>query len=110
MATAKLNGVLFLGALLILWELISQAGWISPLIVPPLSRILQLFYDLVCSGQIPMQILASLKRAAAGYLLAAAVFIPLGIAMGLWRRVYDCCEVIVEMLRPIPPPVVMRVL
>ena len=109
MRPAKLNGVVFLGALLVLWELISQAGWISPLIVPPLSRILQLFYDLVSSGQIPLQILASLKRAAAGYLLAAAVFIPLGIVMGLWRRVYDCCEVIVEMLRPIPPPVVIPV-
>ena len=89
MRPAKLNGVVFLGALLVLWELIAQAGWINPLIVPPLSRILQLFYDLVCSGQIPLQILASMKRAAAGYLLAAAVFIPLGIVMGLWRRVYD---------------------
>ncbi len=33
-----------------------------------------------------MQILLSMKRAAVGYLLAAAVFIPLGIFMGLSRR------------------------
>lgn len=109
MVASKLNGLMFLAALLVLWELITQAGWISPLIVPPFSRIVCIFYDLVCSGQIPLQILTSMKRAAAGYLLAAAVCIPLGIAMGLWPRVYDCFEVIVEILRPIPPPVVIPV-
>lgn len=106
---SKLNGVVFLAALLGLWELVAQAGWVNPLIVPPLSRILAIFYDLALTGQIPLQILASMKRAAVGYCLAAAVFIPLGIAMGLWRRVYDLFEVIVEMLRPIPPPVVIPV-
>ncbi|MBM4299658.1 MAG: ABC transporter permease, partial [Deltaproteobacteria bacterium] len=89
MRTSKLNGIVFLLALLVLWECVAQAGWVNPLIVPPLSRILQVFYDLVSSGQIPLQIVASMKRAAAGYLLAALVFIPLGIAMGLWRRVDD---------------------
>jgi ABC-type nitrate/sulfonate/bicarbonate transport system permease component len=109
MAVSKLNGLVFLATLLLLWEIITQAAWVSPLVVPPLSRILQIFYDQVASGQIPAQILASMKRAAVGYFLAAAVFIPLGIAMGLWRRVYDFFEVIVEMLRPIPPPVVIPV-
>jgi ABC-type nitrate/sulfonate/bicarbonate transport system permease component len=106
---AKFNGWLFLGALMIVWELAAQAGLMSPLIVPPLSRILQIFFELFWSGQIPLQILASMKRAAAGYFFAAAVFIPLGIAMGLWRRVYEIFEVIVEMLRPVPPPVVIPV-
>lgn len=106
---AYLNGWIFLAAVMLLWEVASQSGWVSPLIVPPLSRILQLFYDLVCSGQIPAQIVASLKRALLGYGLAALVCIPLGVAMGLSRRVFDLFEVIVEMLRPVPPPVVIPV-
>ena len=77
--------------------------------MPPLSRILRIFWEQVCSGQIPAQILASMKRAAAGYFLAAAVFIPLGIFMGLSQRIYSLFEVIVEMLRPVPPPVVIPV-
>ncbi len=56
-----------------------------------------------------MQILLSMKRAAAGYLLAAAVFIPLGIFMGLSRRAHRALEVIVEMLRPVPPPAMIPV-
>src|SRR6476469_7486918 len=107
MSATKLNGFGFLLLVIALWEAVTQAGWISPLIVPPLSRIFEIFYNLLISGQIPLQIAASMKRAAAGYLLAAAVFIPLGIAMGLWRRVYDFFEVVVEMLLPIPPPVVI---
>lgn len=108
-AAAKLSGPLFLLALLIVWELIAQTEWINPLIIPPPSKISRIFSELVFSGQIPLQILVSMKRAAMGYLLAAAVFIPLGILMGLSERVYRLFEVVVEMLRPVPPPVVIPV-
>ena len=91
------------------WELAARANLVNPLIVPALSRILGVFWDLVVSGQIPMQIALSMKRAAIGYLLAVAVFVPLGILMGLYDRIYRALEVIVEMLRPVPPPVVIPV-
>lgn len=109
MRAAKINGLLFLLGLLAVWELVAQAEWVNPLIVPPLSKILRIFSELVLSGQIPRQILVSMKRAAAGYFLAAAVFIPLGVFMGLSPTVHRLFEVIVEMLRPVPPPVVIPV-
>jgi len=109
MRAAKINGLLFLLGLLAVWELVAQAEWVNPLIVPPLSKILRIFSELIFSGQIPLQILVSMKRAAAGYFLAAAVFIPLGVFMGLSPTVYRLFEVIVEMLRPVPPPVVIPV-
>ena len=100
MRESKLNGLLFFLGLLIVWELLAQGGLINPLIVPPLSRIFRVFSDLVW---------ASMKRAAAGYVMAALVFIPLGILMGLSQTVYRLFEVIVEMLRPVPPPVMIPV-
>jgi len=109
MGNGKLNGIFFLLALLALWELAAQAEWINALIIPPPSKISRIFFELVASGQIPMQILVSMKRALAGYLLAAVVFIPLGVFMGLSPTVYRFFEVIVEMLRPVPPPVVIPV-
>ncbi len=109
MRAQKLTGVLFLLALMAAWELTARAELINPLIVPRLSRILGVFWELVSSGEIPMQIMVSMKRAASGYLLAAAVFIPLGILMGLSERIYRALEVIVEMLRPLPPPVMIPV-
>jgi ABC-type nitrate/sulfonate/bicarbonate transport system permease component len=109
MRASKINGLLFFLGLLIVWELVAQARLINPLVVPPLSRILGVFSDLVWSGQIPLQVASSMKRAAAGYIMAAVVFIPLGILMGLSQSVYRLFEVIVEMLRPVPPPVMIPV-
>ena len=109
MRESKLNGLLFLLALLLVWELAAQAQWFNPLVVPHLSRIVRTFSELVWSGQIPLQILASLKRAAVGYLLAALVFIPLGVFMGLFEQFHRALEVVVEMVRPVPPPVVIPV-
>jgi NitT/TauT family transport system permease protein len=109
MRQTKLRGILFLIALITIWEIASRADLINPLIMPPPGKILNIFSDLVFSGQVPRQILLSMKRAAAGYVLAAVVFIPLGILMGLSRRIYGLLEVTVEMLRPVPPPVVIPV-
>jgi ABC-type nitrate/sulfonate/bicarbonate transport system permease component len=107
--SSKLNGLLFMLGLVVVWELTGQAQLINPLIVPPFSKVVRVFAELSWSGQIPLQVIVSMKRAALGYFLAAAVFIPLGILMGLSRRIYSVLEVIVEMLRPIPPPVVIPV-
>ena len=109
MRAQKLSGIFFLLGTMAAWELAARAEWVNSLIVPPLSRILGVFWDLMMSGQIPMQILLSMKRAAMGYLLAALIFIPLGIVMGLSERIHRALEVIIEMLRPIPPPVVIPV-
>ncbi len=109
MRAQKSSGLIFLVGVMLAWELAARAELMNSLIVPPLSRILEVFWDLVWSGQIPMQIMLSMKRAAIGYLLAAAVFIPLGILMGLFQRIDRALEVIVEMLRPVPPPVMIPV-
>ena len=109
MRWGKLRGVIFLITLIAIWEIASRSALLNPLIMPAPARILGVFSDLISSGQIPWQILVSMKRAAAGYLLAAAVFIPLGIVMGLSQRIYRLFEVAVEMLRPVPPPVVIPV-
>jgi NitT/TauT family transport system permease protein len=109
MRAQKISGLLFLLGVMAAWEFAARAELINPLIVPSLSRILGVFWDLITSGQIPMQIFVSMRRAAVGYLLAGAVCIPLGILMGLSQRLHSALEVIIEMLRPIPPPVMIPV-
>jgi ABC-type nitrate/sulfonate/bicarbonate transport system permease component len=108
-AASKLNGVVALFALMAAWELVARAGWVNPLLFPALSKILGSFFALIASGEIPGQVARSMERAAAGYFLAAAVCIPLGVAMGLFQRVQRALEIVVETLRPIPPPVVIPV-
>lgn len=107
MRAHSFSGGLFLALLMAAWEAAARAELLNPLVVPPLSRILTVFWELLASGQIPVQILVSMKRAASGYLLAAGVFIPLGIVMGLFERIRLGLEVVVEVLRPVPPPVII---
>src|ERR1043166_9247035 len=109
MRESKLNGLAFMLLILIGWECLARAGLLNPLIVPALSKILDTFASLIWSGQLPSQIATSLKRALLGYLLAAVVFIPLGILMGLINVFHRALEVIIEMVRPIPPPVIIPV-
>lgn len=106
---SKWNGVLVLLGVMAAWELASRLEMLNPLFFPPMSKILKSFFALTFSGDIPAQILASIRRAAAGYFLAAIVFIPLGIAMGLFDGVRRALEVVVETARPIPPPVIVPV-
>ena len=61
----KLRGIVFLIALIAIWEIASRSDLLNPLILPAPARILGVFSDLISSGQIPWQILVSMKRAAA---------------------------------------------
>ena len=109
MKVRRINGVIALAAMLLLWELIARLELVHPIFFPPMSRIVETFGEMLLSGEIPRQVLVSLRRAAIGYVLAAGVFIPLGIAMGLYRPIQRGLEPIVELLRPIPPPAMVPV-
>ena len=106
---SKLNGLVVLMAAAGIWESVSRLGLMNPLFFPPMSKILSMFFYLISSGEILYQVLVSLKRAAAGYFLAALLFIPLGVAMGIFQWLHRSLEIIIETLRPIPPPVVVPV-
>jgi len=106
---SKLNGALVLLAVMAAWELASRAEMLNPLFFPPVTKILKSFFALISSGEIPAQILSSVRRASSGYVLAAMVFIPLGILMGLFDGLRRALEIVIETARPIPPPVVVPV-
>jgi len=106
---SKLNGLIALSAALVVWEIVARLEIVHPVFFPPMTKIFKSFFLLLISGEIPVQIFMSLKRAVAGYLLAAIVFIPLGVVMGLFGWVYRMLEIIIEMARPIPPPAIIPV-
>ena len=100
-------GVGVLVVLAFAWEAAGRGGWIHPLLFPPLTAVLSELFRDVASGEIVRHLGISLWRAALGYSAAAVFAILLGIAMGYWRRVYDACEITVELVRAVPPPAVI---
>jgi NitT/TauT family transport system permease protein len=59
--------------------------------------------ELAQKGLLTRYIVASLYRVTWGYLTALAVAVPVGVAMGLWRKGAEALNPILQILRPISP-------
>ena len=77
---------------------------------PPLATILRAFADTWFGERITHDILPSLARLAAGYLVALVLGVALGVAIGRSRRLRAATEPVLEFLRAIPPPVLVPIL
>jgi ABC-type nitrate/sulfonate/bicarbonate transport system permease component len=106
---ARWTGFAFLLALVGLWEVAGRQAWVHKLFFPPASAILATFVGITLSGDVLGHVGVSLWRAGLGYALAAVAGIALGVAMGYWRRVWEAGELVVELLRAVPPPAIIPV-
>lgn len=106
-AIALLPNFLFLAVVILAWQFASKV-WIPSIdphmavLMPAPTTIAVTAAGMIASGELLFHMMASLKREAVAFLLAASA-IPLGIAMGWWRLVYNQVNPIMEILRPIPP-------
>ncbi|HEU4976312.1 MAG TPA: ABC transporter permease [Baekduia sp.] len=71
---------------------------------PPLSKILTTFKDTWLFDRVGSDVVPSLLRLLAGYALATAIAVPVGLALGLSPAARRASAPIVEFLRAIPPP------
>jgi ABC-type nitrate/sulfonate/bicarbonate transport system permease component len=84
------------------WEAIAQLGLVSSTALPPLSKVVVAWVDLLRSGDLFAASEASLSRAGAGLALAIAIGAVLGIAMAWWRPANALLSPLVEMFYPMP--------
>lgn len=86
----RLSGV---GVGIALWELLPRSGLIDATFLPPLSAVLATVSQLAADGSLGTHILVSSFRAVAGFLLAAAIGIPIGVHLAVshphWRAALD---------------------
>lgn len=85
---------------LVVWHLASLQIANSVLLPSPLA-VAESLRQLALDGELLAEALVSLKRLAVSFLLAGAVGIPLGLAMGLSPLLHDLVDPLVELLRPI---------
>jgi ABC-type nitrate/sulfonate/bicarbonate transport system permease component len=90
-------------ALVVAWQFVSTY-WVAlqPLLPPP-TDVFAAGADLISRGSLQNDILASLKRVGTALLAASLIGIPLGAAIGGWRRFAWSVEPVVNFIRPIPP-------
>ncbi len=92
-------GILLPLALLLLWQGLGMA--LGTRRTPLPTRIVQEAIILIASGDLPSAIAQSLSRVFGGFMVAAAIAIPLGLLMGYSRAIERNVDPLVETFRPI---------
>lgn len=90
-------------SILVVWELATRYGLLTTKLFPSLSSVIKAFIEMAETGQLLIDIKASLSRALCGYLLGCLVGIPLGIATGRLRSIGQTFGQVINMLRSFPP-------
>lgn len=89
------------------WYATREGGWVSPLFLPPPQEVWGAFVRLwsrpYLGSTLGEHVAASLQIVAGGWLLAGVIGLPLGIAMGWWKRARWIAFPIFQLLRPVPP-------
>jgi NitT/TauT family transport system permease protein len=89
-------------AFLGLWCLLSYGGLILTVVLPSPGEVLRAFPVLHFEEALVRSAVASLYRVFLGFLLAAAVAIPLGVVMGTFPAVKRFCSPVLDPLRFLP--------
>ena len=91
-------------ALLLIWQAISTfvLDETTRVLLPPPTAVAKAAWELSVSGELPRHLRDSLRREFTAFAWALSA-IPLGVAMGWWKRIHDQLDPLIEMLRPIPP-------
>ncbi len=90
-----------------LWLLVTEMGWIKPLFVPSPLAVFNTFVRTATEGfagaTLMEHTMVSFMRVFGAFLLAAAIGVPLGLAMGMSRVARGIFDPPIEFYRPIPP-------
>lgn len=74
-------------ALLIIWQTGAVQGWISPQVLPSPAEVWLTLHDLATSGDLWLNVAASLSRVLVGFAIGALLGLVLGAAMGASRTI-----------------------
>lgn len=89
--------------ILAVWQTLFHMGYIKPIILPPPSKIILTFWSLVKSGVMAKHVGISVLRVLEGFGIAAVLGLGLGIAIGLSRTLDRLTDLIIQVIKPIPP-------
>jgi sulfonate transport system permease protein len=88
--------------LVLVWEALSQAGWLSPHVLPAPSKVLRTAFKLTVSGSLINDLGVSLLRALTGFIIGGGVGFALGTLVGFSRLAEAAIDRSVQMIRAIP--------
>ena len=107
MKTNKVFGFFeYIGLLVIIiavWQIAANQGLLNPLTLPSPASIFQRFIELLKDGSLLTNLLISTKRVLTGYAISAVTAVVLGVLIGLFPHFKRMTDLIIQILKPIPP-------
>lgn len=82
-----------------IWELAPRLGLVDATFLPPLSKVIEAWWELAVSGALLEHFQASIMRSVSGLLLAIAFAIPLGLAIGYYKPAAAFLNPLLELFR-----------
>jgi sulfonate transport system permease protein len=86
-----------------LWQGLFSLGYIKALLLPPPSHVVGAFRDLLQSGAMGRHVGISVLRVLEGFSIAAILGVSFGIAIGLSRTLDRLTDLLIQLIKPIPP-------
>src|SRR3977135_2051487 len=97
--------------ILIAWEAVTAAGWVSSASLPSPVSVAIAWWDWIFgprqtlawySGTWGVYVLMSLERVAAGFAIASVTGVALGVLIGWYAVIDDLCDGLINFLRAVP--------
>lgn len=88
--------------ILVVWQGIASAGWVSPETLPSPWFIATTGWRLIINGTLPYHLLVSLARALTGLIIGIAIGATLALIAGLSIKGEDAVDSTMQMLRTVP--------
>ncbi len=99
------SGVNYVAAvvvLIVIWSVLERIGFINPITLPAPETIFFTAASMLKDGSLEKQLVTSIIRVLEGYSLVSVLGITLGLMLGLSDRLRTKCDLIIQILRPIP--------
>ncbi len=87
---------------LLIWAIVSYAELVPPMFLPTPTAVLQAGWQMVTDGTLWVDVFASSARVLAGFVVAALIGVPMGIAMGTFHSMDSLFAPIVGTVRYMP--------
>jgi NitT/TauT family transport system permease protein len=85
-----------------IWSALTYGGVVKPLFLPTPTAVVQRFWNLLLNGELMNDTLTSVSRVGWGFLISAAISIPLGLLIGTFKSMEGLFEPFVGLLRYMP--------
>lgn len=97
-------------AILIVWEIAARFGWSDDLWISSPAEIWSSLVQMTMSGELPVNVLASLERVGIGFLIGSGIGLFLGLLLGWSKRLEDLFLPVINALYPLPKLAILPLL